>query len=99
MMFLFVCMGSDFTSYLCPSKQKPTLWVKKLLLGYLTEKIKGKIFGKNIFIGCSCYITHGLPFDILTIEILLVVAEIWTLLYRGVSSHFAYTEHKKELTL
>ena len=30
-----------------------------------------EIFGKNSFIGYSCYISHGLPSDTLTVEILL----------------------------
>ena len=51
-----------------------------------------EIFGKNYFIGYSCYISHGLSSDTLTIEILLELHEIWTLLHRAVCSHFAYTE-------
>ena len=30
-----------------------------------------EIFGKNFFIGYSCYISHGLPSDTLTVDILL----------------------------
>ena len=50
-----------------------------------------EIFGKNSFSGYSCYISHGLPSDTLTVEILLELPEIWTLLYRAIGSHFAYT--------
>ena len=32
------------------------------------------------------------PSDTLTVEILLELPEIWTLLHRAVGSHFAYTE-------
>ena len=47
-----------------------------------------EIFGKNSFIGYPCYISHGLPSDTLTVEILLELPEI----YRAIGSHFAYTE-------
>ena len=40
------------------------------------------------FIGYSCYISHGT----LTVDILLELPEIWTLLHRAVDSHFTYTE-------
>ena len=36
--------------------------------------------------------SHGLPSDTLTVEILLELPEIWTLLHRAVGSHFVYTE-------
>ena len=51
-----------------------------------------EIFGKNYFIGYSCYISRGLPSDTLTVEILLELPEIWTLLHQAVGSHFTYTE-------
>ena len=51
-----------------------------------------EIFGKNSFIGYFCYISHGLPSDTLTVEILLELPEIWTLLHQAVGSHFTYTE-------
>ena len=35
-----------------------------------------EIFGKNYFIGFSCYINHGLPSDTLTVKILLELPEI-----------------------
>ena len=35
-----------------------------------------EVFGKNSFIGYSCYISHGLPSDTLTVEILLELPEI-----------------------
>ena len=38
------------------------------------------------------YISHGLPSDTMSVEILLELPEIWTLLHRAVGSHFAYTE-------
>ena len=50
------------------------------------------MFGENSFIGYSCYISHGLPSDTLTVEILLELSEIWTSLHLAVGSHFAYTE-------
>ena len=56
------------------------------------RKYLKEIFGKNSFIGYSCYISHGLPSDSLTVEILLELPEIWTLLHRAIGSHFAYTE-------
>ena len=49
------------------------------------------MFGEISFIGYSCFISHGLPSDTLTVEILLEL-EVWTLLHRGVGSHFKYTE-------
>ena len=42
-----------------------------------------EIFGKNSFIGFSCYISHGLPSDTLTVEMVLELPEIWTLLHQG----------------
>ena len=51
-----------------------------------------EIFGENSFIGHSCYISHGLPSDTLTIEILLELPEIWTIVHQAIGSHFAYTE-------
>ena len=45
-----------------------------------------EIFGKNSFLGYSCYISHGLPSDTLTVEILLELPEIWTPLHRAVGS-------------
>ena len=51
-----------------------------------------EIFGKNYFIAYSCYISHGLPPDTLTVEILLELPEIWTLLHRAVGGHFTYME-------
>ena len=55
-----------------------------------------EIFGENSFIGYSCYISYGLLSDTLTVEILLELPEIWTLLYRAVDSHFVYTEQSTD---
>ena len=53
---------------------------------------KKEIFGENSFIGYFCYISHGLPSDTLTVEILLELPEIWTLLHPAVGSRFVYME-------
>ena len=53
---------------------------------------------KIILLAIFVIISHGLHCDTLTIEILLVVPEIWTLLYRAIGSHFLYTEHIQHST-
>ena len=64
----------------------------KVIMGIIDQKIKGN-FWRKFFIGYSCYISHGLHCDTLTVKILLVFPEIWTLLYRVIGSHYPYTEH------
>ena len=91
---VYLCL--HMFNYMCPSKWKPTLQVKSYWDNW-PKRLKKVNFGKNSFIGYSCYISYGIPCDSLTVEILPVVPEIWTLLYRAVCSHFAYTEHKPEI--
>ena len=73
------------------SRRKSTYCTKFPMETIDLQAIK-EIFGKNSFIGYSCYISRGLPSDTFTIEILLELPEIWILLHRAVGSHFAYTE-------